>query len=193
MQENHKFKICRFLLPYIAELLLFLKNCTLTHSNISLNFVLPILQLIVVLLVLLILIKICISKFQFVSFWNHVDSIRFYLKIRLTKILHYEVFKVQRTFSLPGNPVCLPVLCYVFVGRNVIYYTIASLNCQQLFGFLIKLFSPFSFGICTPQALLFAFTILRQLYYNNTLVLRCQPLFLNIFQLILESVKTTKI
>ena len=38
-----------------------------------------------------------------VSFWNHFDSVRFYLKIRLTKILHYEVFKVQRTFSHPAK------------------------------------------------------------------------------------------
>src|SRR5665648_750326 len=166
MQENHKFKICRFLLPYIAELLLFLKNCTLTHSNISLNFVLPILQLIVVLLVLLILIKICISKFQFVSFWNHVDSIRFYLKIRLTKILHYEVFKVQRTFSLTGNPVCLTVLCSVFVGRNVIYYTISLLKCQHYYEFNLNSFLAFPSGFtpfrlrCLPSLFCDSFIII---------------------------------
>src|SRR5665648_268304 len=156
MQENHKFKICRFLLPYIAELLLFLKNCTLTHSNLSLNFVLPILQLIVVLLVLLILIKICISKFQFVSFWNHVDSIRFYLKIRLTKILHYEVFKVQRTFSLPGNPVCLTVLCSVFVVTEhlISYHRILKLSTtfrvfdKTFFTLFLRNLHPAGFIIC---------------------------------------------
>ena len=67
--------------------------------------------------------------------------LRFYLKIRLTKILHYEVFKVQRTFFLPAKAVRLPVLCYVFVWRNVIYYTISLLKCQHYFKFIQTLFS----------------------------------------------------
>jgi len=99
---------------------------------------------------------------------------RFYLKIRLTKILHYEVFKVQRTFPLPGFPVCFPVLRSVFVVTEHLISYHRTLKLSTTFRVFFKLFSPFYFGICTPSVLLFYFTVLRQLYYIITLLAKCQ-------------------
>src|SRR5665648_713380 len=95
------------------------------------------------------------------------------------------------SLSLEIQFVCLSCATSLLC-RNILYLTIASLNCQQLFGFLIKLFSPFSFGICTPQALLFVFTVLRQLYYNNKFYMVVSTVFSNFFKIILGSVQTPK-
>jgi hypothetical protein len=133
--------------------LLFLKNCTLTHSNIrnssalavwnfSVKFCLTNFAIDCCTFSLLILLRICRSISRFVSFWNHFDSVRFYLKIRLTKILHYEVFKVQRTFVLPANAVSLPVLRSVFVVTEhlISYHRIIQLSTT--FWVFIKSFFP---------------------------------------------------
>ena len=129
--------------------------------------------MIVVLLVCLILIKICRSKFQFVSFWNHVDSIRFYLKIRLTKILHYEVFKVQRTFILPAIAVRLLVLCSAFVVTEHLISYHRSPKLSTVFRVFIKSFFTLFLRNLHPLGFLFSlhcFATALLYYHSSTIV-----------------------